>query len=132
MSPMAIRKPLTNSHVNHSSMRPAHRLSPRAGSPRSAEERIPPQATAQYSEPAAGVVLSAVSAMDPVMKTVSVKEAAFRLRKSPDSIYTWLRRGRLKGWQPGGHGCQIQVLEASVEQALKHMLGKRIESAEPA
>ena len=43
--------------------------------------------------------------------------------KSPDSIYLWLRHGRLKGWQPGGPGCQIQVVESSVEQALQHILG---------
>jgi excisionase family DNA binding protein len=51
-------------------------------------------------------------------KTVTVKEAAYRLGKSEDAIYKWLRTGRLKGWQPGGRGCSILVLESSVEMAL--------------
>ncbi|MBI4479238.1 MAG: helix-turn-helix domain-containing protein [Acidobacteria bacterium] len=52
-------------------------------------------------------------------KTVSVKEAAFRLGKSPDAIYNWLRSGRLRGRQPGGRGCAILVLESSVNDALR-------------
>ena len=51
-------------------------------------------------------------------KTVSVKEAAFRLGKSEDAIRIWLRQGRLKGWQPGGRGCAIFVAEGSLEKAL--------------
>lgn len=82
----------------------------------------------QYNEPAAADVLASGSALEPVVKTLSVKEAAFRLRKSPDSIYSWLRTGRLKGWQPGGHGCQIQVMETSVEHALRNMLGTPAET----
>ena len=50
--------------------------------------------------------------------TVTVKEAAFRLGKSADTVYMWLRTGRLQGWQPGGRGCAILVAEASVEKAL--------------
>lgn len=55
---------------------------------------------------------------------LSVKEAAYRLRKSPDSVYSWLRRGRLQGRQPGGRRCSIQVLESSVLHALQFSLGK--------
>jgi hypothetical protein len=55
---------------------------------------------------------------DPCNRTVSVKEAAFRLHKSPDAIYAWLRAGRLQGFQPGGRGCSILVLESSLEQVL--------------
>ena len=51
-------------------------------------------------------------------KTVTVKEAAFRLGKSPDAIYRWLRTGRLRGRQPGGRGCTILVVESSVNEAL--------------
>lgn len=51
-------------------------------------------------------------------RTVSVKEAAYRLGKSEDAVRLWLRQGRLKGWQPGGRGCAILVAEASLERAL--------------
>jgi excisionase family DNA binding protein len=51
-------------------------------------------------------------------RTLTVKEAAFRLGKSEDAIYKWLRSGRLEGWQPGGRWCSIVVLESSVEKAL--------------
>ena len=34
-------------------------------------------------------------------KTVTVKEAAFRLKKTADTVYHWLRSGRLRGWQDG-------------------------------
>jgi excisionase family DNA binding protein len=51
-------------------------------------------------------------------KTVTVKEAAFRLGKSPDAVYQWLRSGRLRGRQPGGRCCAIMVLESSIEEAL--------------
>lgn len=123
MSPLAVSKNLSGSAQNHRALHsPApHRL--RHGKQRLAGDRIPPQATAQYNEPAAGDVLEQLPAPDAVSKTVSVKEAAYRLRKSPDTIYLWLRHGRLKGWQPGGSGCQIQVLESSVERAQKNILG---------
>ena len=51
-------------------------------------------------------------------RTLTVKEAAYRLGKSEDAIYKWLRSGRLEGWQPGGRWCSIVVLESSVERAL--------------
>ena len=58
-------------------------------------------------------------------RTVTVKEAAFRLGKSPDSVYQWLRVGRLHGIQPGGRGCAILILEDSVRAALSHRAGRR-------
>ena len=57
-------------------------------------------------------------------KTLTVKEAAFLLHKSPDAIYLWLRTGRLQGWQPGGRCCSIMILESSVQQALVCALGR--------
>lgn len=56
-------------------------------------------------------------------KTVTVKEAAYRLRKSVDAVRLWLRSGRLRGWQPGGRGCAILVTEASIAEALCYPLG---------
>ena len=50
--------------------------------------------------------------------TLSVKEAAFRLSKSEDTVYCWLRAGRLRGWQLGGLRCAVVVSEESVERAL--------------
>ncbi len=56
-------------------------------------------------------------------KTVTVKEAAYRLRKSVDAVRLWLRSGRLRGWQPGGRGCSILVTETSIAEALSCPLG---------
>ncbi len=56
-------------------------------------------------------------------KTVTVKEAAYRLRKSVDAVRLWLRSGRLRGWQPGGRGCAILVTEFSITEALSCPLG---------
>ena len=62
---------------------------------------------------------SAPKTFDPnTAKTVSVKEAAYRLNKHPDTIRAWLRAGRLRGWQPGGHACSILVSMASLEEVL--------------
>ncbi|MBI4459669.1 MAG: hypothetical protein HY648_06395 [Acidobacteria bacterium] len=61
--------------------------------------------------------------LDPREKTITVKEAAFRLRKSDDAVYVWLRAGRLRGWQPGGRGCAIAVSEVSVAEALLQPAG---------
>ena len=55
--------------------------------------------------------------------TVTVKEAAFRLKKSVDAVYLWLQSGRLRGWQPGGRRCPILVTEASIAEALSCSLG---------
>ena len=51
-------------------------------------------------------------------KMLTVKEAAFRLSKSADAVYLWLRAGRLRGWQPGGRCCAILVDASTVEEAL--------------
>ena len=56
-------------------------------------------------------------------KTVTVKEAAYRLGKSVDAVRLWLRSGRLRGWQPGGRGCAILVTEVSIVEALSCPLG---------
>ena len=37
--------------------------------------------------------------------TVTMKEAAFRLKKSVDAVYLWLQSGRLRGWQAGVFHC---------------------------
>lgn len=55
--------------------------------------------------------------------TMTVKEAAFLLKKHQDTVYRWLREGRLRGWQPGGRGCGVLVCEASVKEALKCQMG---------
>ncbi len=51
-------------------------------------------------------------------KTITVKEAAYRAGKSPAAIHDWLRTGRLRGWQPGGRGCHVMVVEDSLLEAL--------------
>ena len=56
-------------------------------------------------------------------RTITVKEAAFRLRKSADAVRYWLRTGRLRGWQPGGRCCAVVVSEASLEEALLRRVG---------
>lgn len=55
--------------------------------------------------------------------TITIKEAAFRLRMSKDAVRYWLRTGRLRGWQPGGRCCAVVVSEASVEEALLRRVG---------
>ena len=54
---------------------------------------------------------------------MTVKEAAYRLKKTDDTVYRWLREGRLRGWQPGGHGCTVLVCETSVKEALECHVG---------
>jgi excisionase family DNA binding protein len=57
-------------------------------------------------------------------RTLTVKEAAYRLRKSVDAVYKWLRQGRLRGWQLGGRGCAVMVSEESVEAVLAGQMGE--------
>ena len=52
-----------------------------------------------------------------------MKEAAFRLNKSEDTVCLWLRAGRLRGWQLGGNRCAVMVDAASVEKALLCEMG---------
>jgi len=54
---------------------------------------------------------------------MTVKEAAYRLRKTDDTVLRWLRDGRLRGWQPGGKCCAVLVCEASVREALECQAG---------
>ena len=51
-------------------------------------------------------------------RTLTVREASYRLGKSTDSIRQWLRQGRLRGWQVGGPFCQVLVSAASVDEVL--------------
>ena len=51
-------------------------------------------------------------------RTLTVKDAAYLLNRSEDTVYQWLRRGRLRGWQIGGRRCAVMVCEESVEEAL--------------
>jgi excisionase family DNA binding protein len=51
-------------------------------------------------------------------RTLTVKEAAYRLGKSDEAIRQMLRAGRLKGWQVGGRFCALLVSEESVEEVL--------------
>jgi excisionase family DNA binding protein len=51
-------------------------------------------------------------------RTLTVKEASFRLGKSEDGIRKMLQRGALRGWQIGGPFCSILVSEESVEEVL--------------
>jgi len=56
-------------------------------------------------------------------RTLTVKDAAFRLNKSADTVYQWLRQGRLRGWQLGGPRCAVMVSEDSVEEVLAGSFG---------
>jgi excisionase family DNA binding protein len=63
------------------------------------------------------------SAAEPMLdltkeRTLTVKEASFRLGKSEDGIRKMLQRGALRGWQIGGPFCSILVSETSVEEVL--------------
>lgn len=51
-------------------------------------------------------------------RTLTVREAAYRLGKSEVAIRHMLHAGRLRGWQVGGIKCPILVSEASVEEVL--------------
>jgi len=84
------------------------------------EEPVPRASEASLPDESSPSVPSvAPKTFDPnTAKTVSVKEAAYRLNKHPDTIRAWLRAGRLRGWQPGGHACSILVSMASLEEVL--------------
>lgn len=56
-------------------------------------------------------------------QTLTVKEAAYRLNKNTDTVYQWLRLGRLRGWQLGGRRCAVLVCEESVEETLACGMG---------
>lgn len=52
------------------------------------------------------------------VRTVTAKEAAWRLKKTERTIYHWLRQGRLRGFRPGGPRCSIRISEESLHQIL--------------
>ena len=81
-----------------------------------AEKPVPVQTAEPNQSPVAALDLSREN-------TVTVKEAAYRLGKSVDAVRLWLRSSRLRGWQPGGRGCAILVVEASIAEALSYPLG---------
>ena len=56
-------------------------------------------------------------------RTLTVKDAAYLLNRSEDTVYQWLRLGRLRGWQLGGRRCAVMVCEESVEEALAGSFG---------
>lgn len=93
----------------------------RAAFPQPDEHAAPssPSAISPQDESSPPKPSSAPAAFDwNAAKTLSVKEAAFRLKKSADTVHLWLRAGRLRGWQLGGRRCAILVSEESVERAL--------------
>ena len=95
-----------------------HRQAPRASVAASSRPPAETLATRQQATSAPALPAAAVIQNPMEAKTVTVKEAAFRLRKSPDAVYGWLRSGRLRGWQPGGPRCPILVEESSLDEAL--------------
>ena len=56
-------------------------------------------------------------------RTLTVKDAAYLLNRSEDSVHQWLRQGRLRGWQLGGPRCTVLVCAESVERVLLGQVG---------
>lgn len=78
----------------------------------------------EASESSSAIPTAPPKPIDPKKETmIPVKEAAHRLKKSADTVYTWLRAGRLRGWQLGGNRCAVLVDAASVEEALVCEMG---------
>jgi excisionase family DNA binding protein len=46
---------------------------------------------------------------------ITVKEAAFRLNVSADTILRWCAKGLLEAWQPAP-GCSVLITSASFDQ----------------
>jgi excisionase family DNA binding protein len=80
----------------------------------------PPGApTSDFAKPTQPALPGASPALDlRTEKVVTVKDAAYLLGKSEDTIYHWLKTHRLGGWQPGGRRCAVLISEASVIAAL--------------
>jgi len=51
---------------------------------------------------------------------LSVKETAYRLHVSSDTIYAWVKAGILPAFQPGGARHAIQIAEADVQDLLRN------------
>ncbi len=94
-------------------------------SPRSTKAAIVPSGS-QTEPAAADEAADSARLFDANEKTITVKEAAFRLNKTADAIRRWLHTGRLQGWQPGGRCCSVMVLESSVEQKRLCALGSLV------
>jgi excisionase family DNA binding protein len=113
----ARRRYQTKKDVGRETAKPA-----RGGRPK--HNRIAPIETSP-TQPAPGEA-GGPKLFDVKEKTITVKEAAFRLNKTEDAIRRWLRTGRLQGWQPGGRCCSVMVLESSVEQQRSCALGSAV------
>jgi excisionase family DNA binding protein len=112
--PRLPRGPKSSKSQNSSLGRAASRQPAESGPPSSPAPASPPGESSSPKPSAAAKAFDWGTA-----KTLSVKEAAFRLNKSEDTVHLWLRAGRLRGWQLGGRRCAILVSEESVERALR-------------
>jgi len=92
---------------------------------KSAQEEPPPDGSARgASPPSSGDRAAPATRYDrDKTRTITVKDAAYRLNRSEDTVYRWLRMGRLRGWQLGGYRCAVMVCAASVEEALAVSFG---------
>ena len=90
-------------------------LAPTASTPAQTPAALPDPSTASRDESTAFDRLSE--------KTITVKEAAYRLGKDEDTVRDWLKTGRLRGWQLGGRGCAVLVDETSLKAVLSCSLG---------
>jgi excisionase family DNA binding protein len=51
-------------------------------------------------------------------RLLTVREVAERLRASPETVRRWLRRGKLRGFRPGGTKLGYRVPEAELQRFL--------------
>ena len=49
-------------------------------------------------------------------RLLTVREVAERLRSSPETVRRWLRRGRLRGFRPGGTKLGYRVPESELQR----------------
>jgi excisionase family DNA binding protein len=52
-------------------------------------------------------------------RLLTVREVAERLRSSPETVRRWLRRGRLRGFRPGGTKLGYRVPESELQRFIK-------------
>lgn len=50
---------------------------------------------------------------------MTVKQAAAHLKVSVDTIYNWIRHGKLLAYQPGGSRCALTIPDHAVGHALQ-------------
>ncbi len=55
-------------------------------------------------------------------RLLTVREVAERLRASPETVRRWLRRGKLRGFQPGGTKLGYRVSESELQRFLQLQL----------